>query len=194
MYVRTWRERVVVCPRHGDFVLAVRPPPNPENLVENGGFENPELLLGYAHLPPNALPAWQTTDDSFEVWFDGNLSVEGLQHLEILSHAATATVWQTVTIIPGEDYTFSFYHSPRPGVDSISTVAIDYQVLATFSQNGSDLTAFEWQRFRTNFTASSDSTTISLSDASAAASGTHVDNIALVRLPLRATLRVSERR
>ena len=138
------------------------------------------------------MPGWHTTDDSFEFWADPSAAVEGVQHLEILSHAATGTVWQTVTTIPGEAYALSFFHSPRPGVDSTLTVAIDSRVVATFPENGSGLTAFRWQRFRTNFTASGGATTIAFSDNSAAASGTHIDNVALVRLPLASMLRVSE--
>jgi hypothetical protein len=97
-----------------------------------------------------------------------------------------------VPTIPGEDYSFRFYHSPRPGVDSTLTVAIDSRIVATLTETGSALTGFKWQRFRTNFTAVTNITTILFSDVSVDASGTHIDNVVLERLPLTSTIRVSE--
>ena len=179
---------------HG--VVEVDPARRPANLIVNGSFETPALPIsvGASHLPPDALFPWQTTDDSFEVWINEVeiRSLNGLQHLEILSHSAAVTVSQSVPTIPGEDYSLRFYHSPRPGVDSTLTVAIDSRIVATLTETGSALTGFKWQRFRTNFTAVTNITTIQFSDVSVDASGTHIDNVVLERLPLTSTIRVSE--
>jgi hypothetical protein len=165
-----------------------------ENLLVNGSFETPEVLTAAMHLPVDALSPWQTTDDSFEVWLssDALRSVNGMQHLEILSHADNATVSQTVATVPGEDYALSFYHTPRPTVDSVLSVTINGQVIAAFVETGGTLSAFDWQRFKTNFTAESNLTTIAFSDSFTAASGTHIDDVVLRRLPLLSTIRVSE--
>ena len=175
---------------HG--VVEVDPASRPMNLVVNGSFEFPLLASGANYFLPSELTPWQTTDASFEVWLDGSQAVDGVQHLEILAQTATATVWQTVTTIPGEDYALSFYHAPSPSVDSTLTVAINLQTVAILSENGSGSNAFHWQRFRTNFTASSSATTISFTDTALTAAGTHIDNVILTRLPAVSTLRVSE--
>jgi hypothetical protein len=163
--------------------------PNPENLVANGSFEFPLLASGANHVvPAGELAPWQTTEDSFLIWgpvLPNELAADGRQHLEVVS------VWQTVTTIAGEDYRLRYYHSPRPGVDSTLSVEINGRVIRTFAENGTALTGFNWQRFRTNFTATSNSTTIRF-DGIGIAGNAHIDNVVLERLPASSTLRVSE--
>jgi hypothetical protein len=174
--------------------------PSGGNLVVNGSFETPDIQIGYAHIPTSALAPWQTTDDSFELWMDGmqvdgsapTYSFHGKQSLEVLSQAASGTVWQTVPTVPGEDYALSFYHTPRATIHSTLTVAINSEVVATLDEDGSTLSTFRWRRFRTNFTATASSTTISFSEVSQPGAGAHIDNVVLERLPVRATIRVTE--
>lgn len=151
-----------------------------DNLVTNGSFENPLLAANtYAHLAPSELAPWQTTDDTFEVWATSG-APEGTQHLEILSHAPSAMVFQAIPTEPGQDYTLSFYHSARALVQSTLIVAIDTHIVGTFEEDGSVLTtSFLWQRFQTNFTATSNSTTIKFADTSTAAAGTHIDDVSV---------------
>ena len=183
---------VAVDPMIDDVRVYRRIAPNADNLIINGGFETPAVLAGNVYVPTDGLPGWQTVGASFEVWLDGGQAVEGMQHLEILAQNPLATVSQTVATIPGEDYSISFHHSPRPSVDSTLSLSITGQPLVLFEENGASLAAFQWQRFRTNFTAASSSTTISFTDHAATAAGTHIDNVTLTRLPLLATIRVSE--
>ena len=63
-------------------------------------------------------------------------------------------------------------------------VFVNSQAIAVLPETGSALTGLQWQRFRTNFTASSNATTISFTDTAATAAGTHIDNVVLTRLPL----------
>ena len=165
-----------------------------ENLITNGSFEVPALLGGALWVPAKVLSPWQTTEDSFEVWSDheGGGSADGWQSIEILAQSASTTVWQTVPTIPGEDYTLTFSHTPRPGVTSSLTVAANSQVLGTYAENGSALSAFKWVKSRLNFTAFSNRTTIAFTDTATGASGTHLDNVVLQRLPLQTAIRVSE--
>lgn len=170
-----------VDPAIDDVNVSLRTPTSANNLLVNGSFELPCLLSGYAHVPPAGVPGWGTSDDSFEVWTSGDLvpSAEGWQNVEILSHSQPAAIWQTVTTTPGRDYGLTFHHTPRPSVDSTLTVLINSEPIAVLVENGSALTSFRWQMFRTNFTATANLTVIAFSDASAGAAGTHIDNVAL---------------
>ena len=165
-----------------------------QNLIVNGSFETPVSKEWNTILSTNSLWPWQTTADSFEVWTNIDLfpSADGTQNLEILSTTSKATVWQTISTTPGADYAFSFFHTARNGVDSLLTVAINSTTVATFFENGADLTRADWQRFRTNFTAVDGSTTISFSDEASYNGGTHIDGVAVERLPLSVQIRVSD--
>jgi Protein of unknown function (DUF642) len=179
-------------------------PTSAMNLVVNGSFEAPVLQSGVGYVTTYGLAPWQTTDDCcFELWSNIGQppgishSADGDQNLEILAYATNATVSQTISTTAGKDYSFSFYHSPRPsgigpGVNSTLSVLINSQVIATFFENGTGLTNFNWVRFRTNFTAVAGSTTIGFSDLAATAAGTHIDNVVVALLPLALTIRVSE--
>jgi Protein of unknown function (DUF642) len=179
--------------------LACIPQSHSQNLVLNGSFESPNVATGYNFVVPSALIPWQTTDDSFEIWADPGFpccthSADGIQNLEILSRATNATVWQTITTVPGQDYVLKFFHSPRSGYDSALTVTIDSKVVAIFFENGLALPSqdFLWRSFTTNFTAKSSATTISFTDLASTPAGTHIDDVSVEPLPLRPTIRVSE--
>lgn len=173
-----------------------------QNLVVNGSFETP--VLGPAEpraIPANEMTPWQTTDSIFELWSDGfasgpsgpTYSADGRQNLEILGQTNSATVSQSIPTEQGKTYIFSFYHTPRPGVDSTLTVRVDSQVVGTFNEIGVGLTNFHWLRFRTNFSASGNSATISFSDsAESATAGTHLDGVSVVLLLRHLDIRVSQ--
>ncbi len=154
-----------------------------QNLVVNGSFETPVLQAGVGYVPTNGLAPWQTTDDRFELWTNGpgEISADGNQNMEILADAAIATVSQTISTTAGRHYSFSFYHTPRPTVNSILSVSINSQVIATFSENGASLANFQWVNFRTNFTANANTTTIGFTDMEVSGgfsgAGTHIDGV-----------------
>ena len=160
------------------------------NLVVNGSFETPAVTnKTRADFPdPDALYPWQTTATNFEIWTNGwsngngigpLYSADGGQNLEILSTTNQATVWQTVPTVAGTSYSFGFYHTPRPGAKSTLTVFVNSNVVMTASEDGSKLTAFDWQWFGTNFIAATNSTTLSFNDTSSGGSGTHIDGVVL---------------
>jgi len=161
------------------------------NLVVNGSFELPSLPGDIVNIvPPSELEPWQTAESAFSVWpsVPTALAADGRQHVEVVS------VWQTVPIRPSVDYHFSFYHSPRPGVDSTLTVSFNGFVIRRFAENGSGLTGFNWKRYGTNFLAPSspnDSLTIRF-DGIGVAGNAHIDGVVLERLPLNSTIRASE--
>ena len=178
-------------------MLAAHPvPAQPQNLVVNGSFEWPEGPFSGKGLPPNILNSaylepWKTTAANFEIWRDGTVmtnlydfkSADGLQNLEILSTTNVATVWQTVSTVPGAKYSFSFYHTPRPRVMSRLTVSINDTVIETFDEDGMNLTSFRWQKFTTNFVTTATQTTLSFADEAADERGTHIDGVVLTPVP-----------
>ncbi len=162
---------------------------NPGNLVANASFESPALPTGANHVVPASdfLP-WQTTENAFLVWaseLPNESPVDGRQHLEVV------TVWQTMPTISGQDYSLSFFHCPRPRVDSTLNVEINGHLVRTFAENGAALAGFNWRRFGTNFTATSNATTIRFNGVGIAGNA-HIDAVTLERLPASSTLRVSE--
>jgi len=160
-----------------------------QNLIVNGSFELPLLASGANHVvPASELLPWQTAEDAFLIWaseLPNELAADGRQHPEIVS------AWQTVPTIPGEAYRLRFHHSSRPGVDSALSVEINGQAIRTFAENGAALTGFNWQRFGTNFMATSNATTIRFNGVGVAGNA-HIDNVVLERLPLDSAIRVSE--
>src|SRR5436190_22104057 len=89
----------------------------------------------------------------------------------------------------GTDYTLKLQHSPRPGSRSTFKVVVDSKLLATFAEDGTSLTGHKWLTFTTRFTATTNLTTVILSDTGSAANGTHLDNVVLEEfnsIPLRA--------
>ncbi len=181
---------------HPKPVRRIPIPDDPRNLIVNGSFEKPTIPLGDRKLglfivdATNLLP-WHATVDTFEVWADDVVtpglkfigrSVDGFQNLEILSTLPDNTIWQTVKTIPGERYVFSFYHTPRPEVDSTLTVSVNSDLIGIFEEKGAGLTKFEWHKFTTNFIATSQLTTVSFSDRSSKhqAVGTHIDAVVLM--------------
>lgn len=160
-----------------------------QNLIVNGSFELPLLASGANHVvPASELLPWQTTEDAFLIWaseLPNELAADGRQHAEIVS------AWQTASTIPGEAYRLRFHHSPRPGVDSTLSVEINGQVLRTFTENAAALAGFNWQRFATNFMATSNATTVRFSGTGVAGNA-HIDNVILERLPLALAIRVAE--
>ena len=170
-------------------VVEVEPPPPSSNLILNGSFELPSLTSGANHVvPADELLPWQTIESSFLIWASelrNELAYDGRQHAEVVS------IWQTVPTIPSEDYRLAFHHAARPGVDSALSVSVNGQVVRTFVENGSTLTSFNWRRYGTNFTATSNFTTIRFEGVGIPGNA-HVDNVVLERLPLSSTIRVSE--
>jgi hypothetical protein len=155
-----------------------------QNLLINGSFETPRVASAtYGNL---ILPGWQSTEGTLEVWADGYLPgshpVDGRQSIEVLGSHNAVTISQTVPTDPGTDYALRFSHSPRPGVRSTLRVLLDSKTIAAFDEDGRALTGFNWQTFRTNFTALTNLTTLSFFDTASTAAGTQIDGIVIEKL------------
>lgn len=168
-----------------------------QNLVINGSFETPIITraASYATFAATNVWPWQTGESVFEFWNNGygpsgglpnpTESAEGVQNIELLSSANSNSVWQTVSTVPGEAYSFGFFHTPRPGFNNNLTVYLNTKVVGTFSENGTSLSNFVWRSFTSNITATSNLTTLRFSDQQVGAGneGAHLDGVSLVHVP-----------
>jgi hypothetical protein len=152
-----------------------------ENLIDNGGFENPSFPVGVVHYPSaGSLGAWETTIPEFEIWANPtaeSLAVEGKQHLEV-----DVPVFQSIPTVPSKLYRLSFWHSARTEFDNILAVAVDSTTVQTFSEQGVSASAFQWKYFTTTFVAAGSQTTITFSNTpiTLSGNGAHIDNVRVV--------------
>jgi len=168
---------------------------NPEvNLLENSGFEDPEL----------ANPSWSVIPDSNPLlkWLVGwaNPEDDGLLGLEIQNHVAgdpasgaqyaeldsyhPTKIWQNIPTIVGQKYTLGFKYSPRPGrdlADNSLQVKIDGSVLgADVAADGSANGNTVWQSISRTFNASNSVTKVEFYDNSTDTGyGSYIDEASL---------------
>lgn len=97
-----------------------------DNALVDAGFETP--VVGacengfFCQFLAAEVSDWQTTDSNqrIEIWNDGHRGVpahEGAQFVE-LNATMRATVWQDVTLAPGQLMYWSLAHHGREGVES----------------------------------------------------------------------------
>ena len=102
----------------------------PVDILVNGSFENyegdPIGDNSYKKLTNQQVPGWtiERLDGSnlrFEVWESGHRgieSVEGSHHLE-LNSTAEGSIYQDVSVSPGDQISWSFWHRGRAGTDTV---------------------------------------------------------------------------
>jgi hypothetical protein len=97
------------------------------NLLGNAGFEAPSLddcqSSTFCQFSSEEVPAWSTTSSSgvVELWADGHRGVrapEGAQFVE-LDAASPDTLWQDLSLSPGQLLYWSLLHRGRIGVDTM---------------------------------------------------------------------------
>ena len=100
------------------------------DILVNGSFENyegdPIGDNSYKKLTNQQVPGWtiERLDGSnlrFEVWESGHRgieSVEGSHHLE-LNSTAEGSIYQDVSVSPGDQISWSFWHRGRAGTDTV---------------------------------------------------------------------------
>jgi hypothetical protein len=183
------------------------PRDQPGNLIVNGSFERPEVppmpknadkkarrdLWTWGD--PEEMKPWETDLNNFEIWANGFVmprgnatvpispiqSADGQQNIEIISDAEMkGAVWQTVKTSPGKHYTFSFFHSPRPGAHTTLTVLVDENAIVTLPEDGTPYGTLHWQQFTTNLVADGAMMTVKFSDETdVLGQGTHLDGVML---------------
>ena len=96
-------------------------------MITNGSFElpNPGTSGNYAN---SEVPGWTnqlvdlSTETRIEIWKKGERSKdahEGDYHIE-LNWSAASSIYQDVSVSPGDEIDWSFAHRGRLGVDTIS--------------------------------------------------------------------------
>jgi len=190
------------------FIFRHQPPRDlPGNLIVNGSFERPEIptvaknadrqakrqlwMWGY----PDEMKPWETDLENFEIWASGLImprgsaktiitpakSADGNQNLELISDPVMqGALWQTAKTHPGKSYTFSFYHSPRPGAHTTLTVSLNDTVIVKLQEDGTPIGTLKWEQFTTNFVADNMATTVRFADETdVLGQGTHLDGVVL---------------
>jgi hypothetical protein len=85
-----------------------------QNLVANGGFEDPPMGPGPSISFPASIPAW-TSSGTLELWSHlGVVGQEGNQLLELDAFANTS-IFQDLVTTPGQSYIVSFLFGHRTG-------------------------------------------------------------------------------
>ncbi len=103
----------------------------PTDLIVNGSFENydgdPVASNAAVFFTNSSFPGWtnQNLDESgdrpIEIWESGHngvASVEGTHHLELNSNGLSS-IYQDVSVSPGDEISWSFWHRGRSGTDTV---------------------------------------------------------------------------
>ncbi|HAM88513.1 MAG: hypothetical protein US83_C0014G0002 [Candidatus Falkowbacteria bacterium GW2011_GWC2_38_22] len=109
--------------------------PVTQELIVNGGFENPTLSNGGYAIYPNGISGW-AIESGGGVEIQRNAAGaphSGLQHAE-LDSTNSSSMSQTITTVAGVKYRLSFWYSPRPNRPANDN-AIDYKVIIVSNNN-----------------------------------------------------------
>ena len=175
------------------------------NLIINGGFEEHEVLGTWDIY--DAIPGWTLeAGPSIELQqgVGGWSAFEGDQWLELDSdengpgggsfgdEGGSTTIFQDIETESGRSYLLGFAFSPRPGVlDNHLLVEFDGEPVFEATASGLGLGDTQWQYYELIVTASSDLTSLRLSDLGISDTlGTLVDGVSLTALPGPAVLGV----
>ena len=99
----------------------------PTDLITNGSFELPDPGTS-GNFANSEVPGWTnqlvdlSTETRIEIWKKGersNDANEGNYHIE-LNWSAASSIYQDVSVSPGDEIDWSFAHRGRKGVDTIS--------------------------------------------------------------------------
>jgi hypothetical protein len=154
-----------------------------ENLVVNGGFEEPPVTFGgFIQVP--AIPGWTLcSGNSIEVQNHvAGSPFEGQQFVELDSDTCSA-ICQDIPTAPGELLQLRFAFSPRPGVsDNELEVRWGGAVVAGLSADGSALSDTDWHVFTYTVTATGSATTLRFANLDVCDSlGTYLDAVSVTR-------------
>ena len=149
-----------------------------QNLIADGGFENPPPPIGsYAvYNTGQAIGPWtvvgdnvaltSTTYSSRGIVFDAEAGVSFMDLTGQCDCGDASGVAQTVATIPGTSYKLTFWvgNSYIPGAGTTSTVNVYVNsnlLISAENSQGEGYSEQIWQKFSATFTAASDQTTLS---------------------------------
>ena len=153
------------------------------NLVVNGGFEEPALSSGSYDIYPS-IPGWSLVYGAFEVQnhVAGN-PYEGNQHLELDAYR-NANIYQDITTLPGKHYTLTFAFSPRPGVaDNKLQISWNGNIIDTLSKSGTGKYNTDWALYTYDLTATGTTTRLGFENLDSPDSyGTYLDAVSVTQV------------
>lgn len=174
------------------ILLGAAVPANAD-LIENGGFEDPEIASGTYALY-DMIPGWYLVGEG-DIEIQNNVAgspYEGDQFVE-LDSTQPSTIGQDVTTVGGQQYTLSFAFAGRPGTNlaSDNVMRVTWGGIELFNMAAPDFTP-NWTVYSFDVTAASALTTLTFGDLSVNAQnsyGVYLDDVRLVRkIPEPATL------
>ncbi len=178
-------------------------PEEAEELIVNGGFENPEPTENggtWQVYPDGTFTNWDVVSGSGleiqENAVSGATAHGGNQLAELDSHVPglpNSAIEQKIATVPGQKYRLTFYHSPRPNNNPNTDNAIDLSVLVT-STSGVMVSATvglpssgattNWTEHVYDFTALDSQTTVRFTDAGSEPDtlGGYLDDVSVMML------------
>ncbi len=154
--------------------------PTGEELIVNGGFEEPQLAYHHWQVFPDASQTHWTVENGAGLEIqNGGVAGDphsGNQLAELDSHGqdSSSTISQTINTVPGQEYRLVFYYSPRPHRPAgDNTLGLELEVIAgsdgpiftdTIMENAVGDSNTVWTEYTYNFKAVSSLTTIKFSD------------------------------
>lgn len=172
---------------------------NPEiNLVQNGGFETPDVATGSYDIIPQSNPllkwfvVWTSPQDSGRLGLEIQDHVagdpaEGAQHAE-LDGDHPVTISQQLATVPGQTYVVNFKYSPRAGrnaADNTIKVKAGGSALgADLAVDGSANSNTVWLPYTRTFVATGASTLLEFADTGTDTSfGGYLDDVSVSCVP-----------
>jgi len=160
------------------------------NLVVNGSFESPSLPNTPSWQILSGIPGWTAAPQTgVEVRRQAEgLAQEGMQFVE-LDTTANSWISQAISTVVGQEYTLSFWYSPRinrsNANDNSVNAFVNGGMIATLA--GTTGNVHNWQQTVHVFFANSTSTTLKFAAAGSSNSyGGNLDNVSLTATPLPA--------
>lgn len=170
-----------------------------ENLIVNGGFENPDVANWTVFTDSNDVPGWDIFGVGLEIQDNAAGSPHsGSQHAELDSHGGTpdsqSGISQVIATTPGQQYRLKFWHSPRPnnGPDTDNAIKLDVEVTSnsgtiidtTIGQPSYTSGDTDWTEYVYNFIALDTETTIRFDDAGSQGDtlGGYLDDVSVYQL------------
>jgi len=158
------------------------------NLVVNGSFESPSLPNTPSWQILSGIPGWTAAPQTgVEVRRQAEgLAQEGMQFVE-LDTTANSWISQAISTVVGQEYTLSFWYSPRINRSNANDNRIDAFVngerIARLAGTAGNV--HNWQQTVYTFFANSTSTSLKFAAAGRSNSfGGSLDNVSLTATPL----------
>ncbi len=167
------------------------------NLIANGGFEEPDIPYGTWDIYPESdfyLTSWHVeSGDGLEIQDHAAGDPHTGGQLAELDSNNSSVIYQVINTVPGGEYNFKFWYSPRPNVPAgdntigaIVQIVSDSTILLsdTIGADSAGSSETVWTLHEYNFIATEETTIIKFADAGAINNsyGGYLDDISVMAL------------